>query len=292
MKVGFIGLGVMGRPMALHLIHAGHRLGVYARRPESAAPLVAAGAARFATPAELASKSDVVITMVTATSDVEAVLLADDGVLAGAAPGSTVIDMSTIAPQATRRMAARLAERSVRMLDAPVTGGPAGAAAATLTIMVGGDRAVLEEMRPVLERLGTQVVHMGGHGAGQMAKACNQLALLVNAEGAAEALALGVRCGLDARVLRQALLGGIAASRVLEVFGERMANREFTPGMATRLYDKDLHVVLDLAREVGQPLPAAAVVRTHLDAMMAAGRAHDDLSALIEAVEGDAGGLD
>lgn len=292
MNLGFIGLGVMGRPMALHLVDAGYQLGVYARRPESAAPLVAAGATSFATPAELASRSDVVITMVTATADVEAVLLGDDGVLAGTAPGSTVIDMSTIAPQATRRLAETLGARQVRMLDAPVTGGPAGAAAATLTIMVGGDRSVLDEMRPVLERLGTQIVYMGTHGAGQIAKACNQLALLINAEGVAEALALGVRCGLDARTLRQALLGGIAASRVLEVFGERMASREFTPGMATRLYDKDLNVVLDLARDVGQSLPAASVVRSHLDAMMAAGRAHDDLSALIEAVEGDAGGSD
>jgi 2-hydroxy-3-oxopropionate reductase len=147
-------------------------------------------------------------------------------------------------------------------------------------------------MRPLLERLGRQIVYMGGHGAGQIAKACNQLALLVNAEGVAEALALGARCGLDPRTLRQALLGGIAASRVLEVFGERMAAREFTPGMATRLYDKDLTIVLELAHEAGQSLPAAAIVRTHLDRMIAEGKAHHDLAALIETVEGDAGGPD
>ena len=285
MNVGFIGLGVMGRPMALHLVRAGYSVRVYARRPEATAPLVEAGAARSATAAELASQSDVVITMVTATSDVEEVLLGSDGVLDGAKPGTLVIDMSTIAPQATRRMAERLAARQVRMLDAPVTGGPAGAEAATLTIMVGGDAAVLEEARPILERLGRQIVHMGGHGAGQIAKACNQLALLVNAEGAAEALALGARYGLDPRRLREALLGGIASSRVLDVFGARMAAREFTPGMATRLYDKDLGIVLDLAREAGQPLPAASVVRTHLDRMMADGKAHQDLAALIEIVE-------
>lgn len=285
MNVGFIGLGVMGRPMALHLVRAGYSVRVYARRPEAAAPLVEAGAARSATAAELASQSDVVITMVTATSDVEEVLLGTNGVLGGAQPGTIVIDMSTIAPQATRRMAERLAARQVRMLDAPVTGGPAGAESATLTIMVGGDAAVLEEARPILERLGRQIVHMGGHGAGQIAKACNQLALLVNAEGVAEALALGARYGLDPRRLREALLGGIASSRVLDVFGARMAERQFTPGMATRLYDKDLGIVLDLAREAGQLLPAAAVVRTHLDRMMADGKAQQDLAALIEIVE-------
>jgi len=271
--------------MALHLLEAGYRLGVYARRPDSAAPLVTAGASFSSTPAELASQSDVVITMVTATADVEEVLLGNNGVLTGAKPGSTVIDMSTIAPQATERMAAALAAKQVRMLDAPVTGGPAGAEAATLTIMVGGDPSVLDEVRPVLERLGRQIVYMGSHGAGQIAKACNQLALLVNAEGVAEALALGARYGLDPHTLRQALLGGIAASRVLEVFGERMAERQFTPGMPTRLYDKDLNIVLDLAREAGQRLPAATVVRKHIDEMMARGDANRDLAALIQTLE-------
>ncbi len=284
MNIGFVGLGVMGRPMALHLLEAGYALRVYARRPNQAAPLIEAGASFSTTLADLASQSDVVITMVTATSDVEEVLLGPDGVLAGAKPGLTAIDMSTIAPQATMRIAAALAARQVRMLDAPVTGGPAGAQAATLTIMVGGDPSVLDEMRPVLDRLGRQVVHMGGHGAGQIAKACNQLALLVNAEGVAEALALGARYGLDPVTLRQALLGGIAASRVLDVFGERMAQRQFTPGMATRLYDKDLDIVLDLAREAGQQLPAAIVVRKHLDDLVTRGDADKDLAALIQIV--------
>jgi 3-hydroxyisobutyrate dehydrogenase-like beta-hydroxyacid dehydrogenase len=284
MNVGFIGLGVMGRPMALHLLQAGYPLCVYARRSEQAAPLLDAGASFSSTPAELASRSDVVITMVTATSDVEEVLLGPNGVVAGAKPGVTAIDMSTIAPKATVRIAQALDARQVRMLDAPVTGGPAGAQAATLTIMVGGDASVLDEMRPVLDRLGRQIVHMGGHGAGQIAKACNQLALLVNAEGVAEALALGARCGLDPHALRQALLGGIAASRVLDVFGTRMAQRQFTPGMATRLYDKDLNIVLDLAREAGQQLPAAMVVRKHLDDMVARGDADKDLAALIQIV--------
>ena len=285
MNVGFVGLGVMGRPMALHLVRAGYDVGVYARRPEAVSPLVAAGAANCRTLADLASRSDVVITMVTATRDVEEVLLGANGVIGAARPETVVIDMSTIAPQATRDIAAALAARQVRMLDAPVTGGPAGAEAATLTIMVGGEVAVLDKARLVLERLGNRIVHMGGHGAGQIAKACNQLALLVNAEGVAEALSLGRRCGLDPRTLRHALLGGIAASRVLEVFGERMAERQFTPGMATRLYDKDLGIVLDLAREVGQRLPAASVVRQQIDALVAEGKADRDLAALIELVE-------
>jgi 2-hydroxy-3-oxopropionate reductase len=285
LTIGFIGLGVMGRPMALHLLRAGYALGVYARRPDAAAPLLAGGASQSDTPADLASRSDVIITMVTATADVEEVLLGATGVLAGAKPGCTIIDMSTIAPQATVRMAAALGAKQVRMLDAPVTGGPSGAEAATLTIMVGGDASVLAEMRPVLERLGRQIVHMGGHGAGQIAKACNQLALLVNAEGAAEALSLGTRCGLDPHTLRQALMGGIAASRVLDVFGERMAQRQFTPGMATRLYDKDLNIVLELAREAGQHLPAATIVRKQLDDMLARGDAEKDLAALIRTVE-------
>ena len=285
MTIGFIGLGTMGRPMARHLLDAGYPLSVYARRPEAAAPFESRGAVSYDTPAALAAQCDVVITMVTATSNVEEVLVGPKGVLHGAKPGTIAIDMSTIAPAATQQIAAALADRQVRMLDAPVTGGPSGAIAATLTIMVGGDADVLEQARPLLERLGRNIVHMGGHGAGQIAKACNQLALLVNAEGVAEALALGRRYDLDPRVLRQALLGGIAASRVLEVFGERMAERRFTPGMATRLYDKDLDIVLELARQAGQRLPAASVVREHLDGLMKEGKGDDDLAALIETVE-------
>ena len=285
MRIGFIGLGVMGRPMALHLVQAGHEVGVYARRADAAAPLVAAGASSFDTPAALAARSDVVITMVTATPDVEEVVLGEAGVASGARPGTVVIDMSTIAPDGARRVAAALRSRQVDMLDAPVTGGPAGAQAATLTIMVGGDQAVLERVRPVLENMGKQIVYMGESGTGQIAKACNQLALLVTAEGVAEALSLGVAYGLDARVVRQALLGGIAASRVMELFGARMAERNFEPGLETRLYDKDLRIILDLAREVGRTMPGAAVVRRHLDDMMARGQGRKDLSALIEAVE-------
>jgi 2-hydroxy-3-oxopropionate reductase len=285
MDIGIIGLGVMGRPMASHLMTKGHRLHVYARHPETAADVVAGGAVLHATPSELAAHSEVVITMVTATGDVEEVLLGDSGVVHGARPGSVAIDMSTIAPAATRRIASTLRGHEIHMLDAPVSGGPAGAASATLTIMVGGDAGILQRVRPVLDCLGSKIVHVGPNGAGQIAKACNQLALLVNAEGAAEALALGAKFGLDPALLREVLLGGIAASRVLDVFGARMAERQFQAGIESRLYDKDLNIVLELARSVGQAVPAASVVRDHLDRIMAAGYGRKDLSILIEIVE-------
>jgi 3-hydroxyisobutyrate dehydrogenase-like beta-hydroxyacid dehydrogenase len=275
----------MGRPMALHLLKAGYRVAVYARRPDAAAPLLAAGATLVGAPSKLAAQSDVVMTNVTTTADVEQVLLGPDGVIHGARPGTIVIDFSTIAPQATKRIAATLAERGIEMLDAPVSGGPAGAEGATLVIMVGGDEKTLSAARPMLERLGTKIVHMGSNGAGQVAKACNQLALLVNAEGTAEALALGVRYGLDPSAVREALLGGIAASRVLEVFGKRMAERDFTPGMAARLYDKDIGFVLELARDAGLDLPAASLVRRRLDELVAEGKTGQDLASIIELIE-------
>jgi len=285
MTVGFIGLGSMGRPMALRLLAAGHRLGVYARRPEAAAALVDAGATAHPTPAAVAGTCDVVITMVTGTADVEEVLLGPDGVAQGARRGLVAIDMSTVSPLGTRRVAAALAARGVQMLDAPVTGGVAGAGNGTLTIMVGGEPAVLDRMKPVLACLGNNIVHMGGAGAGQTAKACNQLALLVTAEGVAEALALARRCGLDPASVRQALLGGIAASRVLDVFGARMIDRQLPAAFPSRLYHKDLHIVFDIARGAGQALPAASVVMEHIDTLMARDLGGQDISVLIELLE-------
>lgn len=285
MRIGFIGLGVMGRPMALHLLRGGFELGVYARHPDAAKPLVDAGATAHATAAALACVSDVVITMVSGTSDVEEVLLGPGGVADAAHAGTVVIDMSTISPAATRHMADLLATRGIQMLDAPVSGGPAGAEQATLTIMVGGEHAVLERVRPILDCLGKTIVHMGAHGAGQTTKACNQLTLVIAAEGVAEALALAGRCGLDPRRVREALLGGLAASRVLDVFGARMADRQFQSGIATRLYHKDLHIVLDTARDAGQALPAASIVMEHIDELMARDQGDRDLSTLMAVVE-------
>ena len=285
MKLGFIGLGVMGRPMALNLMKHGHAMAVYARRAPSAAPLVAAGATSCAAPADVAARSDVVFTMVTNSADVEEVVLGANGIMHGARPGCVVIDMETISPMAARRVAETLAERDIDMLDAPVSGGPAGAEQAALSIMVGGKTPVFERMLPLLKHLGKVIVHMGDHGAGQTTKACNQLALLVNAQGTAEALTLASRCGLDPRKVREVLMGGIAASRVLELFGQRMAEREFSAGIESRLYHKDLHIVLDLVHDLGIAAPAASVVMQHVNALIGRGDAHNDLSALIKVVE-------
>lgn len=285
MKLGFIGLGVMGRPMALNLMKHGHEMGVYSRRDRSAAPLVDAGAQRYESPAALAGASEVVFSMVTASSDVEAIALGDNGIIAGARAGTVLVDMETISTAVARAVATRLAEKGIDMLDAPVSGGPAGAEQATLSIMAGGEVRVFERVKPLFECLGKTIVHMGGHGAGQTTKACNQLALLVTAQGTAEALTLARRNGLDPAKVREVLLGGIAASRVLDLFGKRMAERDFAAGIEARLYHKDLGIVLDLAHGLGQGLPSAAVVMQSINAIMGRGCGGEDLSTLIKVVE-------
>ena len=285
MKIGFIGLGVMGRPMALNLMKHGHEMGVYSRRDESAAPLLAAGARRYASPAELAAEADIVFTMVTNSGDVEEIVLAGNGVIHGARRNTALVDMETISPAVARSVAQALAAKGIDMLDAPVSGGPAGAQAATLSIMVGGKASVFERVQPLFAHLGKTIVHMGDHGAGQTTKACNQLALLVAAQGAAEALALARASGIDPSKVREVLLGGVAASRVLELFGKRMVERDFAAGIEARLYHKDLDIVLELAHGLGQGLPAAGVVMQQINALMGQGRGGDDLSTLITVIE-------
>ena len=282
LKIGFIGLGTMGRPMASHLLTRGYELGVYARRPDAAAALTAAGAVLYPTPAALGSASDVVISMVTATHDVEAVLLGSDGAATAARRGTTFVDMSTISPTAAVEIGRSLAARGLAFVDAPVSGGPAGAEQGSLTIMVGADAPVLERVRPILECFGQRIVHLGQVGSGQATKACNQLTLLITAEAVAEGLALAARLGLDQRAVREALLGGIASSRVLDLFGERMIERRFEAGIPIRLYDKDLRMVLELATHTGQPLPAARIVMDHIEQLMADGSGDKDLSLLID----------
>ena len=285
MRVGFIGLGVMGRPMALNLLRARHDVSVWARRPETAAPLVERGANSAASPAALAARCDALFTMLTGTADVEEVLVGVDGVASGAQPGLVVIDTSTIDPSATRTIAAALAARQVDMLDAPVSGGPHGARDATLSIMVGGDAAVLERVRPLLDAVGAKVRHMGDHGAGQVTKACHQLLLLVTAQGVAESLALARRAGLDVEQVREAMLDGMASSRVLDFFGGRMARRDFNAGIESRLYHKDLDIVLGLAHTLGVALPAGAVTMQFINGLHGRGLGRDDLSSLIRLVE-------
>ena len=285
MRVGFIGLGAMGRPMALNLLRGRHELTVYARGAASLEPLVERGAAIAATPAALAAGCDAVFTMLTGTADVEQILLGDDGIVHGARPGTVVIDTSTIEPTATRKIAAGLGERGVDMLDAPVSGGPHGARDATLSIMVGGTADALDRARPLFDCIGTKVLHMGDHGAGQATKACHQLLLLVTAQGVAEALTLARRCGLDVGRVREAMLQGMASSRVLDFFGDRMALRDFDAGIESRLYHKDLDIVMNLAHDLGVSLPAGAVTMQFINGLHGRGRGCDDLSALITLVE-------
>ena len=285
MKLGFIGLGLMGRPMALHLMKHGHTMGVYARRAESAAPLVAAGATRYDTPAALAAQCEVIFTMVTNSHDVEQIVLGADGLIHGLQSGSVLVEMETISPSVARQVAATLAQKGIEMLDAPVSGGPAGAEQATLAIMAGGKPEVFERIKPLFACLGKTIVRVGDSGAGQITKACNQLLLLVTAQGAAEALALAKRCGVDPATVREVLMGGIASSRVLDVFGKRMVERNFENGIDTRLYHKDLAIALGLVHEHGAAAPAASVTMQHVNAAIGRGDGNRDLAVLIEVLE-------
>lgn len=285
MKLGFIGLGVMGRPMALHLMKHGHSMGVYARRAQSAAPLLAAGATRYDTPAALAAQCEVVFTMVTNSQDVEQVVLGAEGLIHGFKPGGVLVDMETISPSVARAVAAELEKKGVGMLDAPVSGGPMGAEQATLAIMAGGKSEVFERIKPLFACMGKIIIRVGDSGAGQITKACNQLLLLVTAQGAAEALALAKRCGVDPATVREVLMGGIASSRVLDVFGKRMVERNFANGIDARLYHKDLAIALSLAHEQGAAAPAGAVTMQQVNAAIGRGEGSSDLAVIIEVLE-------
>ena len=282
MKVGFIGLGAMGRPMALHLQKAGHELLVWARRPESAVGLPAT---LCATPAELGRRCEVVFTIITSSADVEAVALGADGLIEGMAPDSVLVDCSTIAPESARHIASELTKRGIDMLDAPVSGGEQGAINATLAIMAGGEAAVLERVRPLLECLGQRIVHIGPNGAGQVAKACNQIIMVAAIEAAAEAMRLAAASGVDCAKVRQALSGGSAASRVLDVMGERMVKRDFSAGIEARLHHKDYGLVLEAARKSGVPMALTATVGQQLNALMALGFGRDDTASLLRVLE-------
>jgi 2-hydroxy-3-oxopropionate reductase len=288
-QVGFIGLGIMGRPMAGHVLEAGFPLTVHSRSRPPVDQLVAAGAAAAASPAEVAAASDLVITMLPDTPDVEAVLLGKRGVIEGLRPGSVVVDMSTIDPMAARRIAERFAQASSQMLDAPVSGGQVGAEAGTLSIMVGGSAEALERVMPVLEAMGRTIVRIGDSGAGQVAKAANQLLVAANIQGVAEALVLAAGAGVDPAAVREALLGGFAQSRVLELHGRRMLEGEFNPGARVRMHVKDARIVRTLAVELGVPLRMFEQAADSLDRLAESGRADLDHSALVLLVEEEAG---
>ena len=285
MKVGFVGLGIMGNPMALNLLKAGHQLWVHARRPESMKPLAAAGAVACANPGEVAAHADVTFIMVSDTPDVEQVILGDSGIIHGAKAGSVVVDMSTISPTATKVMAEELRARGVEMLDAPVSGGDVGAINGTLSIMVGGKPDAFERVKPLFEAMGKNIVHIGDNGAGQVAKACNQIVVGVTIQAVAEALTFARKNGVDAGKVREALMGGFAGSKILEIHGNRMLKHEFNPGFKTKLHQKDLNIVMQTARELGLALPGAALVMQNLNALMGSGDGEIDSSAIVKVVE-------
>ena len=281
--IGFIGLGVMGRPMAKHLLAKGHQVVVCNRSQPAVDELVRAGARAAATPADVARQATIVITMVPDTADVERVLTGPDSVLSTLRRGSIVIDMSSISPVATRRLADLVAERGGFMLDAPVSGGEIGAINATLSIMVGGDAAALARVRPVLECMGNpeRIVHVGTEpGSGQICKVCNQIAIGGALAGVSEAFAVARKAGVDTSKVREALLGGFAASRVLEVHGERMIKGNYVPGFRARLYQKDLRLAGETAAAHGVAIPATAVVTQLINALVASGGGDLDYSAL------------
>ena len=280
--VGFIGLGLMGKPMALNLIKAGFPLVVHSRSRGPVDAVVAAGATRASGPADVARAAGIVITMVPDSPDVELVLAGPGGVFEGLQPGTILIDMSTISPVVTRRLAAQAAERGATLLDAPVSGGEIGAINGTLSIMVGGDRDALERVRPVLNAMGNpeKVVYIGESGAGQICKVCNQMAIGGALAVVSEAFALARKAGVDPARVREALLGGFAASRVLEVHGERILNANYKPGFKAGLYNKDMGIVLETAHAHDVPMPVTSVVAQLVNAMVAAGRAEEDYSAL------------
>ena len=281
-NIGFIGLGVMGKPMAKHLITAGHRLTVHNRSRGAVDELVAAGATAASSPAEVARASTIVITMVPDTPDVERVLTGPDGVLSTLQQGAIVIDMSSISPVATERLAALVAEKGGSMIDAPVSGGEIGAINAQLSIMCGGDEAAFARVKPILASMGNpdKIVHIGRSGAGQICKVCNQIAIGGALAGVSEAFALAKKAGVDAARVRQALLGGFAASRVLDVHGERMLVDNYKPGFRARLYQKDMRLANEAAAANGVSMPVTAVVAQLLNALVASGGGDLDYAAL------------
>ncbi|EGK73038.1 Putative 2-hydroxy-3-oxopropionate reductase, garR [Methyloversatilis universalis FAM5] len=285
MKIGFIGLGVMGRAMVANLLRAGHEVTVWARRAESMQPLQALGARTAASPADCARGMEAVCTIVTTGDDVRQVVLGPQGVIEGAQPGCVLIDHSTIPPSVARDIAAALAARDIDMLDAPVSGGERGAIDATLSIMAGGDAAVFERMKPLLSAVGRTLVHVGPTGAGQVTKACNQLILCAFIEAAAEAARLAAASGVDFGKVREAMLHGSAGSKALELFGGKMAGRDFSAGVQSRLHHKDMGIVLGEAVQLGLAMPLSASVWQQLNALMAHGGGTLDTSALLTVLE-------
>ncbi len=289
MRIGFIGLGTMGGPMAARLLEAGFDVRVHNRTREREAPLVEGGAHAAASPAEAAREVDVLFTMVADTPDVEAVLFGPQGAAEALTPGAVVIDMSTIAPDAVRRMHRRLAERDVALLDAPVSGGSEGAQQGTLSIMVGGEEDALERVRPLLEVLGTTITFVGASGAGQVAKAMNQVIVAGTYAAVAEGLVLGMAAGIDVEAAHRAVSGGAAGSWGLTHRGPNMLRNDYPLGFRVRLHRKDLGIALDAAAAAGAPLPLAAYVAQLETGLVKRGFGDEDVSAIARVVREQAG---
>ena len=284
--VGFIGLGLMGRPMATNLLKAGYAVLVHSRSPEPVEALVALGGARATSPADVARRVTRLITMVPDSQDVELVLEGANGVFGALQPGTIIIDNSSIAPGVARRLAARAAELGAVMLDAPVSGGEIGAIGGTLSIMVGGDARAFDTVKPILHVMGNpeKVVRIGETGAGQLCKVCNQMVIAGTLAVVSEAFALAAKSGIDAAKMREALLGGFASSRVLEVHGERILRNNFKPGFKTKLFAKDLKIASATLTENQVPAPVLAVAQQLVSARMAAGAGEEDYSGMAKTI--------
>ena len=280
--IGFIGLGVMGRPMAKNLLVGGYPLVVHSRSAGPVRELVAAGAQAADSPADVARRATRIITMLPDSPDVEQVLAGDRGAFSAVQPGTILIDTSSIAPDVARRLAQRAREVGATMLDAPVSGGEIGAIDGTLSIMVGGDEAAFRDVKPILDVMGNpdRVIRIGDAGAGQICKVCNQMVIGGALAAVSEAFALARKAGVDPTRVRDALLGGFAASRVLEVHGERMLQGNYTPGFRARLYAKDMSIAARTLVDQQCPAPVSAVVQQLVTALLASGRGEDDYSAL------------
>jgi 2-hydroxy-3-oxopropionate reductase len=284
-KVGFIGLGIMGKPMATNLIDAGYQLVVYDVNREAAKELVAKGAEKALSPKEASETVDTIITMLPDDYIVEQVATGKNGALQGMSKGATLIDMSTISPNTATRIAKKLDIKGMEMLDAPVSGGELGAIEGTLSIMVGGKQEIFEEILPVLQKLGKNVNYVGDHGAGQVAKASNQIIVGLTIEAVAEALIFAKKSGVDPGKVRNALLGGFAHSRVLELHGQRMLERNFEPGGKVRLHKKDTEIAMSVAKELGMYLPGTSLVSHLWNAIAAQGGLDWDHSSMVKVLE-------
>ncbi|RIK39889.1 MAG: 2-hydroxy-3-oxopropionate reductase [Chloroflexi bacterium] len=290
-RVGFIGLGIMGKPMVRNLVKAGYAVVAHSRNAADVAAFAAESAAITvaANPAEVASQTDTVITMLPDSPDVRAVVFGENGLLEALRPGSLLIDMSTIAPSTAQEVHAALVAKGASALDAPVSGGDRGAIAGTLSIMVGGSEADFERARPLFEAMGKTIVHVGGPGAGQTVKACNQIVVAINYAAVSEALVMGAKAGVDPLKIIEVLNGGLAASRVMELRGASMIAHNFQPGFRVNLHRKDLAIAMATGREQNVPLPVTALVTQFFETLAATGRGDLDHSSYITLVEELAG---